>query len=242
MNYHAPNLAPQERDHRTPSLVSFVGGTGAGKSTVIKIFIVLAQALDAYDQSPVMGRAESTVSTSEDVHLYQDPETAKGASPILFADCEGLGGSEPQAAKLRSLRWRSWHQWKEGVQGAGPGETTRTASPPAAPEPRRVVLERPIGWDKGDGGENGDGGGGLWSRGDFVRDLYPRLLYTFSDVVVYVLSASDHKWASHFSQVVAACHRRPLSPSVLTPGPEKDNAASHGPPHIMGGCCSPDIV
>ncbi|KAK3328585.1 acyl transferase/acyl hydrolase/lysophospholipase [Cercophora scortea] len=180
MIHQAQAVAPDERNHRAPSLVSFVGGTGAGKSTLIKLLIVLGQATASPavspDQAPVMGRTEVTTSTSEDVHLYQDPETAKTNRPILFADCEGLGGSEPQATKSRKTR-----QWLKTDKGEA------TGAPPSKPlEDRRALSERPLKWEKKDGEDR-------WSREYFVRHLYPRLLYTFSDAVVYVLGGSNHR-------------------------------------------------
>ena len=130
--------------------------------------------IDLHSQStktqatPVVGATghNDDVPTSGDVHLYPDPQTFDSDMPILYADCEGLKGGErePIATKFRRKEKPS----KIGRIDSFEKKMAKTA----------YTSEREITWADTNAKR---------SRQFAVEHLYPRLLYTFSDVVVFVL-------------------------------------------------------
>ena len=147
-----------------PQLVSFIGATHAGKSSVVKMLIQL-EALRTNDgtihPSPVVGSvAHTNLPTSGDVHLYADPSTAGTPLPILYADCEGFEGGEttPMGSMSQHRRCRS--------------SSTDTVTP------RLAAHCHVIRWA---GSEE------TRRREYIVTGLFPRLLYAVSDCVVFVL-------------------------------------------------------
>lgn len=155
------------RDMRTPSLVSFVGQSGAGKSTLINLLVTFKKAGSDYSDlsAPVVGLAGRDVPTSEDVHLYPDPATVYSSSPLLFADCEGLDGGErePVGTRFRKARPTS------------PDVRIRQSVASGRP---LYISTRELQWAD-DSTKR--------TRNFAVANLYPRLLFSFSDTVVFVL-------------------------------------------------------
>lgn len=109
---------------------------------------------------PVVGSINDDGPTSGDVHLYADPGTSNTNRPILYADCEGLQGGESLPGAARSARARGKPSALRGKVGKPQASSTNIqwANSPETKKREFAVME-----------------------------LYPRLLYTFSDVVVFVL-------------------------------------------------------
>jgi hypothetical protein len=116
--------------------------------------------------TPVVGVAGRDVPTSDDVHLYLDPPTSVSDAPILYADCEGLNGGErePIAARFRKRE--------------KPARAGRVKSLERKLRDIQHTSEREITWADTTVKK---------SREFAVTHLYPRLLYTFSDAIVFVL-------------------------------------------------------
>jgi energy-coupling factor transporter ATP-binding protein EcfA2 len=175
---------------RFPRLVSFIGQTGAGKSTLVKMLIERqSYGIDAPEKSrlfpcPIVGSARNdSVPTSGDVHLYADPSTCFTIFPTLYADCEGLEGGEniPIGSRYRGAE-----------AGILRKRDDSSLDPNREKKRRRLSLgqQRPIAWADSPTKQKRQYG---------VTELYPRLLYTFSDVVVFVLQNPKYVHSFHTS-------------------------------------------
>jgi hypothetical protein len=109
------------------------------------------------------------------VHLYADPGTYHSPSPVLYADCEGMDGGE-------QIPMGSQHkQTDEFTQSRLPAGTSSTLTRGASKNKIRSLTKaakREIKWATDPE---------KCKREFAVKHMYPRMLYTFSDIIVFVL-------------------------------------------------------
>lgn len=157
-----------------PRLISFIGNTGAGKSAVIRLLLERPRSKNMEDKVnvhrtnisvPVVGRPQSTVPTSGDLHLYRDPAvTAEDiCRPLFYADCEGFnGGSQKPEALVNNANNEAviLHSGKNSYL-------------PKWAKTSYSYIKRQVSF--------------ISEREAAIQEMFPRLLYNFSDVVVHVM-------------------------------------------------------
>ncbi|KAK8925538.1 Phospholipase A I [Metarhizium anisopliae] len=161
-----------------PRVVSFIGDTGAGKSSLIRLHIEHAwesqiRPLEDSFRVPVIGLPSSSLPTSGNVHLYRDytVDSLDKSSPLLYVDCEGFKGSG-RGEFEEALK-------KEQDQGI----ISRSYN----------FVRRKL--------------SGMTRRDYAVQELFPRLLYNFSDTVVYVVrSGTERQMESILENVLKWAH------------------------------------
>ncbi|KAI4183098.1 MAG: hypothetical protein L6R41_005594 [Letrouitia leprolyta] len=168
---------------RWPQFVSFIGQTGDGKSTIIKMLIESQGPANKTSNdnfpTPVVGGSGISTPTSADIHLYIEPESELTRFPRIYADCEGLEGGEKMPVA---------HGWIEETLSKKRNEMRldETSARKMRDKAQRGI-KRKLKWAITDEKRK---------REYTVRELYPRLLYTFSNVVVFVL-ANERTFESH---------------------------------------------
>ncbi|OAQ83700.1 patatin-like phospholipase domain-containing protein [Purpureocillium lilacinum] len=81
-----------------PCIVSFLGSTGAGISSLIKGLNTLDSPSESDMENPVAAHSGRVKLANSGVHLFADISTALSDRPLLYADCEGLFGENPTAS------------------------------------------------------------------------------------------------------------------------------------------------
>ena len=123
--------------------------------------------------SPLPGLVDDNNPVSANVHLYADPDSYLTETPMLYADCEGLEGGE-SAPKAEASRTRDGP-----LEGRRQRKNSLESNIRRRLRKKRYRVSRTLKWARGDKEKS--------KREYAVTELYPRLLYTFSDVVVFVL-------------------------------------------------------
>ena len=127
-----------------------------------------------YFPTPVVGGIGTSIPTSADIHLYADPESQETQFPRIYADCEGLNGGEKvpmayQALEVKHLKSES----RKSMETRSDNQYVRRLRDRA-----QGAKRRKLGYAHNEETRK---------REYTVREFYPRLLYTFSHVVVFVL-------------------------------------------------------
>ncbi|RSM02019.1 hypothetical protein CDV31_011102 [Fusarium ambrosium] len=178
-----------------PSLISFVGDTGSGKSTLIRAIIESLAPGKRY-QVPVQGAVQDKFkSTSSDVRLFADPQTESSEVPRFFVDCEGFNGSDNPVSRkviseVRGAR-RTSQVILDGALLPSPPDplTQHENSALSRIDLRWGQLVLPVDAQRG-GSRRQPGQVSSETRSNVVKLVYPRLLYAFSDVVCFVTTNS----------------------------------------------------